>query len=445
MKAIPIRELRQYQRDGVRFLASRNSALLADQMGLGKTVQTAVALSELFLSFDCHRAILIVPTSLRLNWITELEKWAPMIAVRPLMGDVEDRIATYSLPIPVIVSTYEQIRTDAHYLSHSTPFDLVILDEAQRIKNQDSSLALACKIIPRKRSWALTGTPVENKPQDFVSIFNFVCFGLLTASLPAREMKDRAQPFFLRRTKRLVLPELPPIIDTELPLQLTPAQRNAYDQLWVSRKDHLSGGGEVRVIDMIALITALKQICNYDRNTGDSTKFDALEFILEESWQNNGRIIVFSQYVSTLQWLSAKTPQYAHHIFHGGLAEDDRNSIVSDFQSPGDEPKLLYISLKAGGVGLNLGAADTVVLFDRWWNPAVENQAIERAHRFGRSTPLQVVRFLVRDTIEERIQNILTEKQELFDEYIEDFQSDFVLHKGELHRVLGISSTTKQN
>jgi len=447
MNEIPIRALRQYQLEGVQFLAARDSALLADQMGLGKTVQTVVALRELCLSHACHRILLIVPTSLRFNWLQEFEEWAPELAVRPLLGDVEDRTATYALPIPVIVSTYEQIRTDAHVFSHSRRFDLVILDEAQRIKNQDSRLALACKVIPRSRSWALTGTPVENRPQDFVSIFNFVRMGLLNAAMSANEMRDKAQPFFLRRTKRVVLAELPPIIDTELPLELTPEQRGAYDELWVSRKEHLSGDGEVRAIDMIALITALKQICNFDPDTGASTKFEALELILEEAFQNSGRIIVFSQYVSTLRWLSERTQQYPHGIFHGGLAEDERMSLVADFQSQSDEPKLLYISLKAGGVGLNLGAADTVVLFDRWWNPAVENQAIERGHRFGRTTTLQVVRFLVRDTIEERIQNILTEKQQLFDEYVEDFPIDLGLQKDELHRVLGIpiSPTSKQN
>jgi SNF2 family DNA or RNA helicase len=435
--------LRPYQEEGIAFLCSNDFALLADQMGLGKTIQTVVALRELCLSHSCHRVILIVPTSLRFNWLQEFEKWAPELAVRPLLGDEEDRLATYSLPIPVIVSTYDQIRTDAHLLSHSRPFDLVVLDEAQRIKNPDSRLALACKVIPRNRSWALTGTPVENRPQDFVSIFNFVRIGLLNAAMPAQEMRDKARPFFLRRTKRCVLAELPPMIDTELPLELTPDQRNAYDELWVSRKEHLLGSGEVRVVDMIALITALKQICNYHPDTGASTKLEALELILEESFQNCGRTIVFSQYVSTLRWLSERTRRYPHAIYHGGLSEKDRMSLVADFQAQSNSSKLLYISLKAGGVGLNLGAADTVVLFDRWWNPATENQAVERGHRFGRTTVLQVIRFVVRDTIEERIQDILIEKQQLFDEYVEGSATDPGLQNDELQRVLGIPLSIK--
>jgi len=435
--------LRTYQKEGVAFLCSSDFALLADQMGLGKTIQTVVALRELCLSYSCHRVLLIVPTSLRFNWLQEFEKWAPELAVRPLLGDEEDRRATYSLPIPVIVSTYEQIRSDAHIFSHGRRFDLVVLDEAQRIKNPDSRLALACKIIPRKRSWALTGTPIENRPQDFVSIFNFLRMGLLNTAMPAQEMRDKVHPFFLRRTKRCVLPELPPIIDTELPLELSPDQRNAYDELWVSRKEHLSHNGEVRTIDMIALITALKQICNYHPDTGASTKLEALELILEESFQNNARTIVFSQYVSTLRWLSERTQQYPHAIFHGGLGEKDRMTLVADFQAQSDSPKLLYISLKAGGVGLNLGAADTVVLFDRWWNPASENQAVERGHRFGRATTLQVIRFVVRDTIEERIQDILMEKQQLFDEYVEGPSTQPGMKNDDLRRALGISFSTK--
>ena len=438
VKKMQFQVLRQYQLQGVDFLFTRKSALLADQMGLGKTVQAIVALTKVLSSSGHCRALIIVPSSLRPNWMQELEKWAPKIAVRPLFGDAEDRMATYALPIPVIISTYDQIRVDSQLLSHSRPFDLVILDEAQRIKNRNSRLSLACKIIPRKRSWALSGTPLENCPEDFLSIFNFVHIGLLHGQMSSRDMKDRAQPFFIRRTKRSVLPELPPIIAMELPIELSEQQRTVYDELWVSRMEHVSTNNKARTVNMLSLITALKQICNYDPETGSSAKFEALELILEESMSNSGRVIVFSQYVATLEWLAEKTLQYDPHVFHGGLSENERKNIVTNFQSNRIGSRLLYISLKAGGVGLNLGAADTVVLFDRWWNPAAENQAIERGHRFGRTTTLQVIRFLVRDSIEERIQKILSQKQELFDEFVDDLPLECGLREIDLHRVLGV-------
>ena len=437
--------LRHYQQEGVAFLLRRESALLADEMGLGKTVQAAVAI-DLFMRRPEHRRVLIVcPASLRLNWERELARWAPRLAVRRVQGNRSDREAYYRLPIPVLIASFEQLRSDAQAVASLVSFDLVILDEAQRIKNRHSTTALACTILQRRSSWALTATPVENSPDDLTSILSFIRPGLATPGLPRPELHRRMLPYFLRRRKKDVLPELPPIIDRIVPLELGGAQLQAYDDLWSSRE----GLGEEGLPDqlaMLALLTRLKQICNYDEASGESVKADVLDSILEGTTQPDEKVIIFSQYVETLRWLEARCTRMPASIFHGGLDEASRDSMIFDFENmPG--PRALFISLRAGGVGLNLQSASTVVMFDRWWNPAVEDQAVQRAHRFGRDRPLYVVKFEVVNSIEERIAEVLRDKRITIEEFTESAGNADVpkLTRKELTRILDIGRVGDQS
>ena len=412
-------ELRPYQWEGINFLIGSEGALLADEMGLGKTVQVAVSLEILRLTQQLYRALVIVPASLKLNWEKELRKWAPSLSVQRVRGDATDRRAYYLLPINVLVVSYEEIRLDMIEFSHNICFDIVILDEAQRIKNQHSKAALACRIIKRKRSWALTGTPVENRLSDLISIFGFVKTGLLDEGLSINEIHSRMNTHFIRRCKRDVLKDLPPIIDQEIPIQLSTIQQAAYQKVWDSRREGLDSNSEGSpTTNLFAIITKLKQVCNFDRESGESAKLDVLIDFLDAQSAIDDKVIVFSQYVDTLKWLALRIKDIPIEIYHGGLSQQEREKILNIFRfDPG--PRCLFISLKAGGVGLNIQEASTVILFDRWWNPALENQAIQRAHRFGRERPLHVIRFIVLDTIEERISEILVEKEELFENYIE--------------------------
>jgi SNF2 family DNA or RNA helicase len=227
------------------------------------------------------------------------------------------------------------------------------------------------------------------------------------------------RPHFLRRCKRDVLKDLPPIIDQEIPIELQGKQQDAYLRTWGSRWESFDSSPQgVSPANLFAIITKLKQLCNYHAVSGESAKFDVLLNILEAQIVAEDKIIVFSQYVDTLKWLAFRIKNIPYQIFHGGLDQSERKKILDRFrQEPG--PRCLLMSLRAGGVGLNIQEASTVVLFDRWWNPAVENQAVQRAHRFGRERPLHVIRFIVLETIEERISNIIKEKQELFENYIE--------------------------
>ena len=416
-------QLRPYQWEGIRFLVEGEAVLLADEMGLGKTVQVAVSLEILWRKLQLTRALVVVPASLKLNWETELRQWAPSLSVQRVQGNAASRRAYYLLPINVLVASYEEIRLDILRFANDVLFDVVVLDEAQRIKNLHSKSSLACRLLNSSRSWALTGTPVENRRSDLISIFRFVKIGVLHQGLSRTEIHSRMRPHFLRRCKRDVLKDLPPIIDQELPIELRGRQQEAYFRAWGSRWKHFDSSPQsVSPANLFAVITKLKQLCNYDIESGESAKLEVLLNILETQSGAENKIIVFSQYVETLKWLALQITDTPHEIFHGGLDQSEREQILDQFrQKPG--PRCLLMSLRAGGVGLNIQEASTVILFDRWWNPAVENQAVQRAHRFGREEPLHVIRFIVLDTIEERISNIIKKKQELFENYIEGADS----------------------
>lgn len=426
--------LRAYQVEGIHFLAGRAAALLADEMGLGKTVQAAVAIQHI-LSNRGGRALVVCPAALKTNWLRELARWAPDLTARSLSGNAADREATMELPIHVVIASYEQVRQHRAFIAQLPPFDIAVLDEAQRIKNRHGLTSGACKSIPRARSWTLTGTPLENRDDDLVGVFAFAAPGLLQEGMTRRQLHHRMRDHFLRRRKVDVFGELPQVIDQELPIDLSPRQRRAYDQLWA---DRLAAPGETRSSNLLALITRLKQACNRDPISGESAKLEALRTILESAGAN-GRVLVFSQYVETLKWLRNELGGEGH-LYHGSMTADARESALGRFKTD-SAPTVLLMSLKAGGVGLNINEASVVVLFDRWWNPAVEAQAVHRALRFERREPLHVVRFVCPATIETRIQEVLSEKQQLFDDLIEDAPSapgEAGLSREDLIRILDL-------
>ena len=411
-------ELHDYQWEGVSFLFGSTSALLADEMGLGKTVQTIVALALLLNERNgIDRALIVAPASLTLNWMTEFAAWAPSVTARRVQGGVADREAFYMLPIPVLVSSYEQVRQDGMERIPSNAFDLVILDEAQRIKNPNSATSLACRLLSRKRAWALSATPLENDPEDVVSILDFLD-PEVGRWLNRAQINKKLETMMLRRRKRDVRAELPAVIVQDLQLDLSPQQRERYEELWARREALIRDDrhGDDSVVAILGLITGLKAICNFDPDSGRSTKLDALRTIGEGAG-DSARIIVFSQFVKTLRWISGRL-DIPHELLIGSMPQLSRHAVIHRFKSE-KSPRALLISLRAGGVGLNLGEASHVVMFDRWWNPAAEIQAMYRAHRFDRDQPLHVVRFLVRDSIEERIVSILDKKENLFAEVID--------------------------
>jgi SNF2 family DNA or RNA helicase len=414
-----------YQLEGAAFLYPRYAAVLADEMGLGKTMQAITAIRLLMRTGELTSALLICPKPLVTNWQREFAAWAPELRTAAIEGERAKRRWQWQLSdVPVKIANYELLQRDRQTIAElGLRFDLVVLDEAQRIKNRASATSQCVRQIARRRSWALTGTPVENSPQDLVGIFEFLAPGHLSDAMKPRRMGRAAADYVLRRTKDRVLSQLPPKMFREAEVDLTPAQRASYELAEKEGVVRLAEmGPEATIQHVFELVLRLKQICNFDPVAGDSSKLERLAADLDEVALSGRKAIVFSQWVTTLERLAARLdPVLRPLLYHGRVAARQRERVLDEFR---DDPKrhLLLLSYGAGGVGLNLQFAEYVFLFDRWWNPAVEDQAINRAHRIGVAGPVTVTRFLAVETIEERIDQILREKRELVDTIFSDVE-----------------------
>ena len=405
--------LRDYQKNGVEFLCSNKSALLGDDMGLGKTVQTIVALKKLFQPKGFKRTLLIVPNSLVSNWVKEFTVWYPKLPVGVLAGNKESRENTLKHSSSIIIATYEQIRIIYEQPKDFGQFEYLIFDEAQRLKNSSSNIHQACKKIESNNVWMLSGTPLENNAEDIVSLFSILKYGTLQRGYTPSEIKEIISPYLLRRLKVDILQELPDLLEEDKYLDLNEKQLAFYNSL-IERKLELDKKDST---GMLALITELKKVCNFDPISETSSKLDYLKEIIQDSFTRGEKIIVFSQYVETLKFIQ-KNLSVKTLIFDGSLNKKQKDSTVDQFQNS-SEPIVFLASLQAGGVGLNLQAASRVVIFDRWWNPAVEKQAIARAHRMGNKNKVHAIKFVSAGTIEERILDLLHYKEDLFDEIVE--------------------------
>ncbi|MBI1901106.1 MAG: DEAD/DEAH box helicase [Planctomycetia bacterium] len=405
-----------YQYEGVAFLYPRDAAILADEMGLGKTMQAITAMRLLLHAREIRSALLVCPKPLVPNWKREFSLWAPEIPVVVVEGDQARRRWQWGLPVAVKIANYEILQRDRDLLADpALRFDLVILDEAQRIKNRESTTAEVSRSIHRTRSWTLTGTPVENSVSDLVGIFDFLAPGHLSTEMKPQRIGELAADFVLRRTKEQVLSDMPPKLERDVEVELSPEQRETYrlaEEEGVLRLTEL--GPSITIQHVFELVLRLKQICNFDPATGESAKLERLLADLEEVATSGRKALVFSQWVSTLLALRAHLEPLGPLEYHGRIPSSKREEVIRRFR---DDPSrhVLLISYGAGGVGLNLQCAGYVFLFDRWWNPAVEDQAINRAHRIGISGPVTVSRYLSPDTIEQRIDEVLSEKRQLFE------------------------------
>jgi SNF2 family DNA or RNA helicase len=412
--AFPFRPF-PFQFEGVAFLYPRQSAILADEMGLGKTMQAITAIRLLLRRGEVQNVLLVCPKPLVTNWQREFSVWAPETPLMVVEGDHAKRTWQWSLPnVPLRIANYELLLRDRELLS-DRHFDLVVLDESQRIKNRASSTNEVICSISRKRNWALTGTPVENSADDLLGIFEFLAPGFLSPEMKPRSLGRTIRDYVLRRTKDQVLRDLPPKLIHDEALELAAEQRESYrlaEEEGVVRLTELGEAATIRHV--FELVLRLKQICNFDSATGASAKLERLEADLEEIATSGRKAIVFSQWVGTLKRLAAQLDRFGPLEYHGQVPQRRRDAVLQRFREDSDKHVLL-MSYGAGGVGLNLQFVNYVFLFDRWWNPAVEDQAINRAHRIGVDGPVSVTRFLMLDTIEERIDRILQEKRELFD------------------------------
>ena len=411
-----------YQLQGVAFLYPRFGAVLADEMGLGKTMQAITAVRMLLHAGEIKSVLLVCPKPLITNWQREFGVWAPELPATVIEGDPQRRDWQWRLnDAPIKIANYELLCRDAELVAdEQLHFDLVLLDEAQRIKNRASATSEAVRGISRRRSWALTGTPVENSPDDLVGIFEFVEPGRISSAMKPRALGRAVGDFVLRRLKRDVLSDLPPQLARDAEVVLTHQQRESYklaEDEGVLRLTEL--GDSATIQHVFELILRLKQICNFDPATGESSKLERLAADLDEVAASGQKAIVFSQWVGTLQRLKSELKHLHPLEYHGQVPPKKRDSVIEQFRSE-SRHSVILMSYGAGGVGLNLQFCSYVFLFDRWWNPAVEDQAINRAHRIGVAGPVTVTRFLTINTIEERINQVLREKRELFDAIFSD-------------------------
>ncbi len=446
-------ELYEFQRVGVKWLFENTNALLADDMGLGKTVEAITAFRALIRRSHILQVLIICPKSVLPNWMRELERWAPeLLAIKIYGNHLARQVAWrgYIGKCHVLVTTYEVIREDFEAVK-GQKFDLVLADEVQRIKNFDTSTAHAVCGLSAERRWALTGTPLENRLEDMVNIFRFVRPGLFSAvdmfSLSTRLVRERVKPYVLRRRKDEALKDLPEkVLDTTL-LELTEKQRYAYESAENDGVIRLKSTSNLTVQHVLALIQYLKQICNFDPASGDSAKVDYLqEDYLESACQNDDKTIVISQYVKTLEELKGRLKDYDPLVYSGQLSLEQRVQIENLFRVK-DNHRVLLLSLRAGGVGINLTSANHVLHFDRWWNPAVERQAEDRTHRIGQKKTVFVTRLICQGTIEERIERLLEQKKILFREVVDelaDVNLERVLSEEELFGLFGLKPPRQQ-
>ncbi len=406
-----------FQLSGMAFLVPRHAAVLADEMGLGKSMQAITAIRLLVRLGEVRRVLVVCPKGLVSNWRRELSQWAPELVAAVVEGEPRRRRWQWSLAdVPVTIANYESVVRDGEWLERSDlSFDLVVLDEAQRIKNRDSLTSRAVRAIRRGRSWALTGTPVENGASDLVSIFEFVSPGLVDDRMSPRQLGAAVADHVMRRTKATVLEDLPPRMNRDESIELTAEQWESYRMAEEEGVLRLSAMGESATIQHIfELVLRLKQICNFDTATGESAKLERLRAELEEVQASGQKAIIFSQWVESLDRLADGLSRFGAIAYHGGLSTTARDRAIAKFRDSRKHSALL-LTYGAGAVGLNLQFARYVFLFDRWWNPAVEDQAINRAHRIGAKGAVTVTRFLCADTIEERIDAILESKRAVSD------------------------------
>ncbi|MCA9532193.1 MAG: SNF2 helicase associated domain-containing protein [Myxococcales bacterium] len=437
--------LRPYQKLGFSWLVFLHElgsgGILADDMGLGKTLQTIGLLAWAKGQLDDKLSLVVAPTSVVPNWEREIRKFAPSLETVVWQGSDRHERRDMLQKADVLITSYALLRRDEEFLQ-SLDLRYVILDEAQHIKNPLSQTARAAKKLASERRLALTGTPIENRLSELWSIFDFVSPGLLgqlktfeeKVARPidrgddetARKLRNTIQPFVLRRLKKDVALDLPEKIEQEIVVPLADSQQGLYKQILEQvRKSVLSEveskGVAKAHIQILAALTRLRQVAcdprlmkleDQEFTDADSGKLGALREIISEAVAGDHRVLVFSQFVQMLQLIRAALDADGVRYEYLDGSTQDRMDRVDRFNADGDVPVFL-ISLKAGGTGLNLTGADTVVHFDPWWNPAVEDQATDRAHRIGQDKVVTVYRLIAAGTVEEKILDLSEKKRAL--------------------------------
>jgi SNF2 family DNA or RNA helicase len=445
-------ELRDYQIEGFRWMsrlgAAGLGACLADDMGLGKTVQIIALL--------LHRAsqgpaLVVAPTSVCEGWCRELERFGPTLRVRRAFGPARGDAMTGWKRRDVVVTSYTLLQQDA--VTFQAPeWATAVLDEAQLVKNAETLRAKAAMGLRAEARLVATGTPVENHAGDLHSLFAFLNPGLLGTQKEFlarvdrggdvwRSVKRQLQPFILRRTKAEVLADLPPVTEIQRDVYFSPGEAKLYDSVRRAALDKLVDGTGRDRIRMLAELTRLRRLCCHPGLVSPeagltSAKLESFLELAEELVAAGHRALVFSQFTDVLALVRPllEAKQISYQYLDGSTPTHQRSAAVDAFQA--GEGDLFLISLKAGGFGLNLTGADYVIHLDPWWNPAVESQASDRAHRIGQTRPVTVYRLVNAGTIEERIVELHRDKRDLADAVLADTDKSGKLTAKEMRALL---------
>ncbi|MHA3042444.1 DEAD/DEAH box helicase [Streptococcus sp. 517s] len=449
--------LRDYQEKGVRWLQMLHrygfGGILADDMGLGKTLQTIAFLTSQVT--EDSRVLILAPSGLIYNWADEFRKFAPQLDVAVVHGLKANREAILSENHQIYVTSYATFRQDSE-LYQEMDFDFLFLDEAQVMKNAQTKIAQSLRQFVVPAVFALSGTPIENHLGELWSIFQIVLPGLLPSKkefmkLPADRVAQFIKPFVMRRKKEEVLTELPDLIEVVYKNELEDQQKAIYLAQLQQMRDRLAQVTDQEFqrsrVEILSGLMRLRQICDtpalfMDDYQGASGKLDSLRDLLLQVADGGHRVLIFSQFKGMLEKIEQELPNLGLTSFKitGSTPAQDRQEMTKIFNQ--GERDIFLISLKAGGVGLNLTGADTVILVDLWWNPAVEAQAIGRAHRMGQERKVEVYRLITRGTIEEKIQELQEQKKHLVSQVLDGTESRASLSLAEIREILGISEAS---
>ena len=441
--------MRNYQKNGFRWMKTLEDCgfggILADDMGLGKTLQTISVLLDAKESGREGTSIIISPASLVFNWGEEFAKFAPQLKVQMLAGKASERteiIENYE-SVDVLITSYDILKRDIDQYADKQ-FLYEIIDEAQYIKNQTTAASKAVKLINSNVRFALTGTPIENRLSELWSIFDYLMPGFLYTYDSFRKdfenpivkyddeeqmarLQKMVRPFIMRRLKKDVLKDLPDKLEESRVVRFDGEQQKLYDAQVVQMRNELNSGSDddfrKNKLRILAELTRLRQICCdphlcFENYKGDSAKLESCLELIESAISGGHKILLFSQFTSMLAIIekALSDRDITYYKITGETSKQDRLSMVKQFNE--DDTPVFLISLKSGGVGLNLTGADVVIHYDPWWNVAVQNQATDRAHRIGQTKKVTVYKMIAKGTIEEKIVKLQETKKDLADNII---------------------------
>ena len=435
--------MRSYQKAGYEWMKMlekfKLNGILADDMGLGKTLQAISILTDLPQD---SKSLIICPKTLLFNWVAEIEKFNPQLKYIIHEGSRDERINhLQTVPVQIVLCSYNLVQNDLEEFKKIT-FDYLIVDEAQHIKNHTTLRSKAIKKIKARHKLAMTGTPLENSITELWSVFDFLMPGYLPSIKKFKEfameksdtvklmdkIKQYIAPFILRRKKVDVLLELPDKQEQSIYCKMTEKQEQYYIHVLNAVKESVITNDDTSVnyITMLAALTRLRQICDHPGLINDdwlkennmSGKLEALKELVEDALENNRKILIFSQYIKMLHLIERMVKKMNVNYEYMDGSTKDRKTIINHFNN-NEKVRIFLISLRTGGFGINLTAADTVILVDPWWNPMIENQAVDRVHRMGQTRKVLVYKMITKGSVEEKIMLLQKKKKDLFDNVID--------------------------